>query len=187
MDGRHRLLPQDDHRHDAPSSTERDDSTIYVSSDSYKFRQSFHRLNEVIKEPRGYTNSQIRYPFVDGIGRSTEAPLKDYYLSPTNGQLRELVVQASDKEFDKFNDTTWARRKCHNVSPWSLRLCSMPDRNKQGGLVFVGKWLLASGGLIFTLVVPIRDPKIRWSGNYAPFPYTVSIGPHHVKLSTSLT
>ncbi|KAI9713843.1 MAG: hypothetical protein M1820_000573 [Bogoriella megaspora] len=135
-------------------------------------RQSFRFQSKPIKEPlKRYIGQDIKYPFIDAIGREMAVPLKDSYLSPSHGKLRELIVQASDECFSQPNDTTWGRRQSGNTSTWTMRMIGSLDEAKGSGM-YVLQWIGTSLALSVTLWVPISSAYIRWNGHYAPFPYS---------------
>lgn len=168
------------------TSVDSDDEDPNIQSNE-KVRRAVHRLRQTfwiprtIKEPQSlFIKERQTYSYIDAIGRSWEVPRKDCYISPTHGKLRELIVQTSDEKFEGFNDTTWARTNCPNVSYWSLRLVSKLHYYKGSSRVlYVLKWIVISHCLShLVLFHPTTDP-ILWHGNYPPFMYSVSCASNH--------
>ena len=142
------------------------------TTDSKHLRQRFKPWHEIKEPGKRYVTSET-FLHQDGLGRIDRAPPTDCYLSPSSGKLRELVVQATGPIFATGPPTTWARTPSRKAAPWSARLSDMPyDPRKSGGERIFG-YMGACLGLLFVLFVPIKDPEIRYGGNYAPFPYTV--------------
>ena len=88
----------------------------------------------------------------DILQRVLDSPEEDRYLSPTDGHLSKLVVQAVDDVYDTQARTTWRRTFVRNVSPLMVRIAnwainSVPlDKALWSGedwALVCAKWLLA--------------------------------------------
>jgi hypothetical protein len=83
---------------------------------------------------------------------------EDRYLSPYDGHLAKLVVQAVDEVYDAPAQSTWRRTFVRNVSSFMLRVAnwavnSVPSDSSQWSfedwLKVIGKWLGATIVLLF--------------------------------------
>ena len=93
----------------------------------------------------------------DCLQRVLNAPEEDRYLSPTDGHLAKLVVQAADDVYNAQAKSTWRRTFVRNVSSPMLRVANWaigsvpPDITTwtfENWLVVSGKWLLTSLALM---------------------------------------
>ena len=139
---------------------------------SRHLRQHFKPWHE-IKEPGKRYAANEMFLHQDGLGRVESASPTDCYLSPSTGKLRELVVQATGRVYAAGPPTTWARTPSKKAAPWLARLSDMPYNPQKSERERIFGYMGACLGLLFVLFVPIKDPEIRYGGNYAPFPYTV--------------
>lgn len=53
-------------------------------------------------------------------------PVDDRYLSPWDGHLAKLYIQATDGLYDSHGTTTWRRTYIRNVAPWNVRIATWP-------------------------------------------------------------
>lgn len=63
----------------------------------------------------------------DMLGREWEGVPDDRYLSPWDGKVKPLVVQATDDLYNDANSSTYSRTFVRNVSPWMLRIATWPS------------------------------------------------------------
>ncbi|ERF72849.1 hypothetical protein EPUS_04284 [Endocarpon pusillum Z07020] len=117
----------------------------------------------------------------DVLQRVLDSPEDDRYLSPTDGHLSKLVVQAVDDVYDTRARSTWRRTFMRDVSPLMVRIAnwainSVPlDKAHWSGedwALVSAKWLLACVLLMGVMPVPTPgEGEIRNRGWYDPFPY----------------
>jgi len=62
----------------------------------------------------------------DVMQRVWKGAVDDRYLSPWDGHVAKLVVQATDEVYSAPNNVTWRRTFVRNVSPIMLRLANWP-------------------------------------------------------------
>jgi hypothetical protein len=62
----------------------------------------------------------------DTLGREWEGVPDDRYLSPWDGKVKPLVVQATDDIYKNANSSTYGRTFIRNVSPYMLRIATWP-------------------------------------------------------------
>ncbi|KAH8646611.1 hypothetical protein BGZ60DRAFT_535595 [Tricladium varicosporioides] len=112
----------------------------------------------------------------DSMMRVYTGPVDDRYLSPWDGHLAKLHVQATDGLYDSHGTTTWRRTYIRNVAPWNVRIATWPidsaidaESWKDWAIVLL-KFIPCSFLLTFFVLgkdtVVIRD-HLR----FAPFPY----------------
>jgi hypothetical protein len=78
----------------------------------------------------------------------------DFYLSPTTGKIKTLVVMTTDDILADEGNGTWKRTYIRNIVPLAYRLALWPYNHmdmRESGLQsnedvakLVGKWILAS-------------------------------------------
>jgi hypothetical protein len=97
----------------------------------------------------------------------------DYYLSPSTGKIKTLVVQSVDDILMNEGNGTWKRTYIRNISPLPYRVAMWPfnhidmressPASDSDVAKIVGKWFLASLALtvivsplsLFALIVPM--------------------------------
>lgn len=70
--------------------------------------------------------SGLPYRHRDAMRRIWKGSEDDRYLDPTDGRVRDLVVQATNDIYDEPNKTTWRRVYMKNVSSPIVRLAYWP-------------------------------------------------------------
>lgn len=118
----------------------------------------------------------------DVFNREYTGGYDDRYLSPYDGKIKRLVVQATDDVYDNTKNGTWRRTFIRNISPFYLRLANWPlnhvDYTRKGGptsedwpMICV-KWFIASIAITFVIGTPTpAEGKVRNNGRYDVFPY----------------
>jgi len=102
----------------------------------------------------------------DVFNREYSGGYDDRYLSPYDGKIKRLVVQATDDIYDNTENGTWRRTFIRNISPFYLRLANWPlnhvDYTRNGGptsedwpMICV-KWFIASVAITFVVSVTSR-------------------------------
>ena len=81
--------------------------------------------------------------------------MDDRYISPYDGHLAKLHVQATDQLYDSQGTTTWRRTYIRSVAPMSFRIATWPidfavdpQSWKDWGIIFL-KFIPASFALTF--------------------------------------
>jgi hypothetical protein len=64
------------------------------------------------------------YRHRDSMGRVSNNQMDDRYLSPWDGHLAKLHVQATDALYDAPGTTTWRRTYIRNVAPLNVRIAT---------------------------------------------------------------
>lgn len=99
----------------------------------------------------------------DVLQRVLDSPEEDRYLSPTDGHLSKLVVQAVDDVYDAQARSTWRRTFVRNVSPpmvrianWAINSVPLEKAHWSGEdwLLICAKWLPAC----ILLMCVVRSP-----------------------------
>ena len=123
------------------------------------------------KYPNAYQMPGLRFESLaqnrhkDILQRILNAPEEDRYLSPWDGHLSKLVVQAVDDVYDAQARSTWRRTFVRNVSSPIIRIAnwainSVPlDKttwSSEDWLMVCGKWLPACLALMI-LVRPCLE------------------------------
>lgn len=73
-----------------------------------------HVINEYVK----LTSASLNREYVGSYD--------DRYISPIDGKVEDLMVQAADDIYDSNANCTWGRTFIRNVAPWYLRLADWP-------------------------------------------------------------
>ncbi|KAH7323492.1 hypothetical protein BKA65DRAFT_567230 [Rhexocercosporidium sp. MPI-PUGE-AT-0058] len=112
----------------------------------------------------------------DSMHRVFTGPLDDRYLSPWDGHLAKLHVQATDELYDAPGTTTWRRTYIRSVAPLNVRIATWvidfsadPKSWKDWGLILL-RFVPASFALTF-LVLGQDSMPIKYGLCYAPLPY----------------
>jgi hypothetical protein len=110
----------------------------------------------------GYAyESNEKFYFRDALSRIHSEYNNDYYLSPSTGKIKSLVVQSVDDVLSNEGNGTWKRTYIRTIAPLPYRLAmwpfnhidmreSSPESNSDVAKI-VGKWFVAS--LALTVVV----------------------------------
>ncbi|SMR47585.1 unnamed protein product [Zymoseptoria tritici ST99CH_3D1] len=117
----------------------------------------------------------------DMLGREWEGVPDDRYLSPWDGKVKPLVVQATDDLYNDANSSTYSRTFVRNVSPWMLRIATWPSSHLDyiHGQTYSGdywtafaKWIPSTIALSVMLLFPGDvSGQERNGGCYDVFPY----------------
>jgi hypothetical protein len=84
----------------------------------------------------------------------------DRYLSPWDGRVNKLVVQATQEVYDGPRNATWLRTFVRNVSPAFIRVANWPFASApiksehwtdNDWMMVCAKWLPACGVLLFVV------------------------------------
>lgn len=85
-----------------------------------------------------------QYRHLDIFEREWNGDYDDRYISPWDGKISKLVVQATDDIYDNCANSTWRRTFIRSVAPFHLRLANWPfnhvDYHRNGGPVSGGKY-----------------------------------------------
>lgn len=82
------------------------------------------------KKPHLYQPPEFRYDpsqsyrHRDSMNRVFNGPMDDRYLSPWDGHLAKLHVQATDELYNAMGTTTWRRTYIRNVAPMNVRIAT---------------------------------------------------------------
>lgn len=96
----------------------------------------------------------------DIMQRVYEGLEDDRYLSPRDGHLAKLVVQASQDVYDGAANSTWRRTFVRNISPTYIRLANWPlstvptkSEHWTGNdwMIVCAKWLPTCAGMLFVV------------------------------------
>ncbi|KAL3422677.1 3-hydroxyisobutyrate dehydrogenase protein [Phlyctema vagabunda] len=122
-----------------------------------------------------YESTQI-YRHRDAMSRVSKNLIDDRYLSPWDGHLAKLHVQATDEIYVKAGTSTWRRTYVRPVAPFNVRIATWPidfsvdvDSWKDWGFVLL-KFIPASFALVF-FVFSSDGPDQKYGLRYAPLPY----------------
>jgi hypothetical protein len=74
----------------------------------------------------GYVK-EATYRHIDWFEREHVGDYDDRYLSPYDGKISKLVVQAVDEIYDNTTNNTWRRTFVRNISPLYLRIANCKD------------------------------------------------------------
>ncbi|OXV08124.1 hypothetical protein Egran_04114 [Elaphomyces granulatus] len=118
----------------------------------------------------------------DILQREYQGPEEDRYISPWDGHLAKLVVQAAQDVYDGPRNSTWRRTFVRNVSPIYIHVANYPFSSVQMNdtlwtnedwAMIALKWLPACVGLLFVIWVNPAgaDGAFRNHGKFDPFPY----------------
>jgi hypothetical protein len=107
----------------------------------------------------------------DFMQREYQGLEEDRYLSPTDGHLAKLVVQAAQDVYDGSSNSTWRRTFIRNISPAYIQIANFPFSrvspdpgrwtNDDWAMVCL-KWLPSCVGLLCTVCV-VSNPFYRCS------------------------
>lgn len=134
-----------------------------------------------------------KFTFHDALGRQLEYDRAfDCTISPDNGRLETLYVQATDSICQMSAtqpNCTWKRTPIRNVSPWFLRISNLPfslieperrnDPSKytsEDYATIVAMWIPTIIALMFSLTMNLMPtsrgrPAGKSADNYLPLPY----------------
>ncbi|GAO18681.1 hypothetical protein UVI_02058970 [Ustilaginoidea virens] len=120
----------------------------------------------------------------DILQRVWQGPPNDKYLSPCDGRLKNLVVQAAQDVYSGAQNSTWRRTFVRNVSPIYIQLANFPfssvstDPGAWTGedWAMVGlKWIPTCLGLLCVVRLlwqpTAAEGQLRNNGWYDPFNY----------------
>ena len=102
----------------------------------------------------------------DILQREYQGPEEDRYISPWDGHLAKLVVQAAQDVYDGPRNSTWRRTFVRNASPIYIHVANYPFGTVQMNDVLwtnedwatiALKWLPACVGLLFVVSFFLRD------------------------------
>lgn len=93
----------------------------------------------------GYGYEKLaQHRHVDCFDRIWTGDYDDRYISPWDGKVSKLVVQAVDDIYDNTTNSTWRRTFVRNISPFYLRLANWPynhvDYSRNGAPTAEGKF-----------------------------------------------
>jgi hypothetical protein len=110
------------------------------------------------QQPAFQYDSNQNYRHRDGMDRVCVFQMDDRYLSPYNGHLAKLHVQATDQLYDDQGTTTWRRTYIRSVAPLSNRIATWPidfavdpQSWKDWGIILL-KFIPASFALTFCVI-----------------------------------
>jgi hypothetical protein len=84
----------------------------------------------------------------------------DRYISPYDGHVAKLVVQATQEVYDGGRNATWRRTFVRNISPLFIHLANWPfvsvpakmeHWTENDWMVVCAKWLPACGALLLVV------------------------------------
>jgi len=118
----------------------------------------------------------------DFLQREYHGPEEDRYLSPSDGHLEKLVVQAAQDVYDGPANSTWRRTFIRNASPIYIHVANFPFNTlpiddslwtSDDWAMVALKWLPACVGLLCVIWVNPTgaDGVVRNHGKFDPFPY----------------
>jgi len=97
---------------------------------------------------------------------------EDRYLSPFDGHLAKLVVQATQDVYDGLPNSTWRRTFIRNASPFYIRIANFPFTNvptdvniwtSEDWTYICLKWIPACVGLLGAVCTLFPNPFYRCS------------------------
>ena len=126
-------------------------------------------------QPAGPYRRQGKHRHKDSFQRVLNNPQDDQYLSPWDGHLAKLIVQATDAVYDGPENASWRRTFIRNATPLIIRIAnwasnSVPQNcrmwSAEDWFQVVMRWFAACIALLFmvwlkTLVfLPESDQRI---------------------------
>ncbi|KAL2862624.1 uncharacterized protein BJX67DRAFT_385432 [Aspergillus lucknowensis] len=124
-----------------------------------------------------YTDRNV-YRHRDVLSRVWEGPDDDRYLSPTDGRLQKLVVQATEAVRRGPRNATWSRTNMREVTPIHLRVVfwvlkdRIEGRQEEVTAEMCLKWLPACAAIFALLFVPADlGGEVLNNGFYEQFKY----------------
>ncbi|ORY04878.1 hypothetical protein BCR34DRAFT_53798 [Clohesyomyces aquaticus] len=131
----------------------------------------------------GYAYEKLaKHRHLDWFEREWVGDYDDRYISPYDGKISKLVVQAVDNVYDGPANSTWRRTFVRNIAPLYMRLANWPlnhvDYARNGGptsedwpMICV-KWFFAAIAITFVVGTPTEaEGQVRNEGKYDGVPY----------------